>query len=216
MFTLTENDGKIKWDAIQQEVEKAYDVKVAYSRLNKTEGHFAIDQRKLNDDLTKKIVDGGFSIGDATATVKECAGDDLKAFYNDHGHHLNTCLERVGLKKKKKGKKDRTDTKNSEFIFMNQRYNNISKLRGIFRDLIQQSSNGEKFKDAEHTMLLELLKFHEAFEQKAKDLDHFTVDQHPEYKSTRCFFVVRKDGTREDWSFQKCLEAIKKKFNLTD
>ena len=57
MFTLTENDGKIKWDAIQQEVEKAYDVKVAYSRLNKTEGHFAIDQRKLNDDLTKKVRD---------------------------------------------------------------------------------------------------------------------------------------------------------------
>ena len=28
-------------------------------------------------------------------------------------------------------------------------------------------------------------------------LKNFTVGIHPEYKNTRCFFIVREDGTKE-------------------
>ena len=41
-----------------------------------------------------------------------------------------------------------------------------------------------------------------------EDLDHFTVDVHPEYKDTRCFFAVKKDGKKEDFSVVKCINAL--------
>jgi len=57
-------------------------------------------------------------------------------------------------------------------------------------------------------MLVELLKFHEKKDEKLKDLDYFTCDVHPVYNETRCFFVVRKDGSREDFSFTKSLVRL--------
>lgn len=57
-------------------------------------------------------------------------------------------------------------------------------------------------------MLVELLKFHERSAEKLKDLDYFTCDVHPVYKETRCFFAIKKDGTKEDFSFTKCLVRL--------
>lgn len=41
-----------------------------------------------------------------------------------------------------------------------------------------------------------------------KDLKDFTVGLHPEFNQTRCFFVVKNDGTREDFSFHKCISNL--------
>lgn len=53
-----------------------------------------------------------------------------------------------------------------------------------------------------------LLALHEKGETKLAELDHFTVDIHPEYKDTRCFFVVKADGTKEDFSAVKCINKL--------
>ena len=41
-----------------------------------------------------------------------------------------------------------------------------------------------------------MLSYHSNAKDKLNNLDYFTVSDHPEYKSTRCFFIVNKDGTR--------------------
>lgn len=56
--------------------------------------------------------------------------------------------------------------------------------------------------------LLELVKLHEKGEEKLKGLKSFTVGFHPEYEETRCFFIVKKDGTKEDFSLTKCLAKL--------
>jgi len=38
-----------------------------------------------------------------------------------------------------------------------------------------------------------------------KDFEAFEVGVHPSFEKTRCFFVVRKDGTKEDFSITKCI-----------
>ena len=45
--------------------------------------------------------------------------------------------------------------------------------------------------------MVDILKFHDNGEKKLEKLKHFIVDIHPEHKNTRCFFVVREDGTKE-------------------
>ena len=46
-------------------------------------------------------------------------------------------------------------------------------------------------------------------------MKHLTVDNHPDYDNTRCFFVVRNDGSKEvrfdhgqDFSLSKCIENM--------
>jgi hypothetical protein len=52
------------------------------------------------------------------------------------------------------------------------------------------------------------LKHHAKNEAKMKDFDFFEVGPHPEFNKTRCFFVVRKDGSKEDFSVSKCINNL--------
>ena len=56
-----------------------------------------------------------------------------------------------------------------------------------------------------------MLKFHSKAAEKLKDMKDICVDFHPTYASTRCFIIIRNDGTREDVSIAKCVEKIKEK-----
>jgi len=209
-LTLSKTEEGLKWDAIMAQIEKQFGIKVVYCRVNGVEGHFAVNRIDMSNEIKQKLVTDGFSIGEVHLKIKECTDDSLKRFYKDHGKHLDTCLERVGLKKKKKGEKP------AEFIFMNQRYNAIGKLKMIFKNILQKTSDGDHIPEPDHTMLYELLKHHDKFEEKTKGLKFFTAGQHPEYKQTRCFFVVDESGAKQDFSAQKCLDTIKKKYNLPE
>ncbi len=54
------------------------------------------------------------------------------------------------------------------------------------------------------------MKYHDSGDKKMDGFDHFTVDVHPKFTDTKCFFVVRKDGTKEDFSYVKCMKEISK------
>lgn len=53
-----------------------------------------------------------------------------------------------------------------------------------------------------------VLSNHSRHEEKSKDLSYFIVDAHPEFNATRCFFVVRSDESKEDFSMSKCIENM--------
>ncbi|KAI7750351.1 hypothetical protein M8C21_012226 [Ambrosia artemisiifolia] len=61
----------------------------------------------------------------------------------------------------------------------------------------------------EHTMLLDLLKkgHLEAKKKMGTGVGAFQVRYHPQWKS-RCFFLVRVDGSADDFSFRKCVDHI--------
>lgn len=50
--------------------------------------------------------------------------------------------------------------------------------------------------------------FHDKHEEKMKDFSYFEVGVHPQYEKTRCFFVVKTDDTKEDFSCSKCINNL--------
>ncbi|KAF5444858.1 hypothetical protein F2P56_033955 [Juglans regia] len=60
----------------------------------------------------------------------------------------------------------------------------------------------------EKAVLEKLLAYHPHSEDKIGcGLDSIMVDRHPQFKRSRCLFVVRTDGGWIDFSYQKCLRA---------
>ncbi|KAK4750746.1 hypothetical protein SAY87_004228 [Trapa incisa] len=61
----------------------------------------------------------------------------------------------------------------------------------------------------EHMMLLELIKNGHSEPEKKIDsgVKAFQVRYHPVFKS-RCFFLVKEDGSMDDFSFRKCVDHI--------
>jgi hypothetical protein len=68
--------------------------------------------------------------------------------------------------------------------------------------------DGEKLTGNDSDFIKELLAFHEKGDQKLNNFEHFEVGEHPNFAKTRCFFVVRKDGSKEDFSISKCIGRL--------
>ncbi|TKW25972.1 hypothetical protein SEVIR_3G155500v4 [Setaria viridis] len=66
----------------------------------------------------------------------------------------------------------------------------------------------------ENVVVQKLLAFHPRAQDKIGcGLDAIMVDRHPEFRKSRCLFVVRTDGVWIDFSYQKCLRAyIREKY----
>lgn len=62
--------------------------------------------------------------------------------------------------------------------------------------------------DDERAVVEKLLAYHPHSEDKIGcGLDAIMVDRHPQFRRSRCLFVVRTDGGWIDFSYQKCLRA---------
>ncbi|KAJ4841541.1 hypothetical protein Tsubulata_001748 [Turnera subulata] len=68
----------------------------------------------------------------------------------------------------------------------------------------------------ESAIVERVLKYHPAYEEKVGcGIDHIMIDYHPDYPTSRCMFVVHKDGTAIDFSYWKCIKGlIRKKYPL--
>ncbi|XP_044475254.1 protein DCL homolog, chloroplastic-like [Mangifera indica] len=69
--------------------------------------------------------------------------------------------------------------------------------------------DGERLTAEDEGFVVEkLLAYHPHSEDKIGcGLDSIMVDRHPQYRNTRCLFVVRTDGGWTDFSYRKCLRA---------
>ncbi|KAA3488768.1 protein DCL, chloroplastic-like [Gossypium australe] len=69
--------------------------------------------------------------------------------------------------------------------------------------------DGERLTVAdEETVVEKLLRHHPHSEDKIGcGFDCIMVDRHPQFRHSRCLFVVRTDGGWIDFSYQKCLRA---------
>ncbi|KAF3446652.1 hypothetical protein FNV43_RR11832 [Rhamnella rubrinervis] len=64
----------------------------------------------------------------------------------------------------------------------------------------------------ERTILERLLPFHPEFEKKIGcGIDYITVGYHPDFESSRCLFIVQKDGKLVDFSYWKCIKGLIRK-----
>uniref|UniRef100_A0A7N0SXH3 DCL protein n=2 Tax=Kalanchoe fedtschenkoi TaxID=63787 RepID=A0A7N0SXH3_KALFE len=63
-------------------------------------------------------------------------------------------------------------------------------------------------REDEEAIVNKLLTYHPNHKDKIGcGVDYITIDWHPEYRRSKCFFVVRRDGSGEDFSYRKCLRS---------
>ena len=102
-------------------------------------------------------------------------------------------------------RKENVKRAKNSYEIAGQFYLDINKVKSKSRAILNIVKDGEKITGHDSEFLKELLELHEKKEQKMRDFDHFEVGVHPQYEKTRCFIVVRKDGSKEDFSVTKCI-----------
>ncbi|KVI06642.1 protein DCL, chloroplastic-like [Cynara cardunculus var. scolymus] len=88
-------------------------------------------------------------------------------------------------------------------------------LVGFVRMILHSGkyASGERLSsEHERTILERLLPHHPESEKKIGcGVNYITVGYHPDFESSRCLFIVRKDGEMVDFSYWKCIKGLIRK-----
>ena len=184
---------------------------IPYIRFNKTIGHLVVFEDDFNryENTFQKSIKVTAEEGDQefTVTFNEPNFDDRRSFSTEHSKHME------GILRHKYGKQthfavDGVTVYRNGIYLGAQKFKSVKELQSFFGKLLKSVADGQPVPEAEATCLKELLKFHVNSEKKLEEIDHFEVGFHPKFTETKCFLVVKKDGTKEDFSFNKCVKQI--------
>ncbi len=222
---------ELKWKQIQDEIINSNPgLEIEYLRFSNDSGHLGIFKSKL--DILKKL---DFSINDTEIQIIKAEGDSLIDFWKCHGNHIDLCLGKMNKKKDKKGKdkyekkqedkkekpdKDKTEkhdkarSKLSKPVQLGtMKFLDIKDIRQKSRSILNNINAGEKPQSHDEKFLKDILTYHPN-SNKGDNLDYFTTGQNPDYSGSKCFLIVKSDGTTEDFSINKCLDTIQEKFGI--
>ncbi|XP_076888966.1 protein DCL homolog, chloroplastic-like [Bidens hawaiensis] len=87
----------------------------------------------------------------------------------------------------------------------------------LIKDILHSGRymDGEQLTSTDQKLVVDkLLAYHPHSEDKIGcGIDSIMVDRHPQFRNSRCLFVVRTDGVWIDFSYQKCIRAyIRQKY----
>ncbi len=202
-----EKEPEFKWKPIQDEFKEVNpNLNVVYLRFSGDSGHIGVLKSKSASDVEFKPE---LTVEGVKFTVKKCEGDELISFWKDHGSHFEMCISRNKKIQKGKDKKKRDPNALRTAIKLgDETYTDVGKIKSRVRGLLTSTIDGEKINTGDHGFLFDLLKSHKNFEGKSKDISYFTTGQPREHEYSRCFFIVRGDDSKEDFSVHKCIERI--------
>ena len=84
-------------------------------------------------------------------------------------------------------------------------------IKQLARKILNETKDGEKIEGKNAEFIKDILKYHHNYDNKIKDFDYFTTGKPKDFNFSRCFFIVKKNGEKEDFSIQKCIETISEK-----
>ena len=200
---------------------------------------FAMDSGNLgiySSQVPKLVKTSGIKVEDLEIDIKKADGDDLFNFWKCHGSHLEFCLSRSKREIKKKnnngknsknndenddesddGKRKDRKSKNHASILAkpvhlgNMKFIDIKDIRQKARTIMNNIKEGEQPQPHDKKFLEDVIAYHPN-KEKSANLDHFTTGQNPNFTGSKCFILVKKDGSKEDFSVNKCLDEIGNKF----
>lgn len=212
---------KVNWKEIENEVKsKNPNLKIVYSRADQFEGDLAISSFKCQPVNVDKLTASTLKVQDRNFAFSKTQGEELKEFWAKQGGHYQFCIQPKlrNLKKQQKAMKlakreaggsafEGGANKRAKLSFeiAGQFYTDISKVKSKARAILNLKKDGEKLSGNDEDFIKEIVQYHDKAEQKMRDFTHFEAGEHPNYEKTRCFFVVRSDGTKEDFSISKCI-----------
>merc|ERR1711972_575093 len=137
----------------------------------------------------------------ANLKCEMCQGDLLQQALKLLPKHIRERRE----KESRKRQKDR----NRPIVVGSQKFLNVGALRGRVREILNSRSDGEHLKaeGSDFKLIKALLEHHPKGEEKSKGMVGIKVAQSTQ-GDNRCFFMVKGDGTAEDFSAKKCVDAI--------
>jgi len=199
-FSLPE-ESKATWKELRDTYRcKFSEQELWYVRLHDTDGHIGIPSN-APAVVVDTLLNEGLDIVGNRASFTKIEGDELLQFWKDHGSHYDMCNQQG------RNRKDKRPSK-AQLKFGGKIFPTSAKVKTYIKSLLSATKEGSPVDPQYHNFLFDVLKQHPEFDEKSRDLKHFAVGRHPQHPESKCFFIVRNDGSMEDFSVAKCMGAF--------
>ena len=206
---------KVNWKEVEKSVREAYpSLKLVYARGDDHGGQLAISNLRIKQDLVDQLLASSMTIQEKSFKFSKLEGEPLKEFWQNQGGHYSFCIQHKVRQAKKASKQRNIEKKESvkraktSYEIAGVYYLDINKVKSKSRAILNLKKDGERLEGNDEAFVKEIISFHDRSEAKMADFDHFEVGTHPNFDKTRCFFVVRKDASKEDFSITKCIQKL--------
>ena len=200
---------------LKKKLSKVIDARIPYIKLGKKSGQIVLDG--AGKDFTSIIekIESPVKIDKSELIFEPMDEDESIRWMKDNQGQLELGLKTAYSMKVFKAKKDRVfqvDIEAGPFTLGEREFKNITDLKNFLKILVNRTKNGDELPAADQQIIFDLLGYH-SNPEKRENMKAVTVDINENFHGTRCFYVVKEDGSRTDFSFHKCLEAISAKFS---
>jgi len=165
--------------------------------------------------------DGDVEVVEALEIAIE--GTKLK-FEVCYGETLRECVKELPkhiVKRREALAKNRQKLRQKPVLLSGQKFANMATLRGKMKEIIMSRKDGQQMIEGspDTGLVRAVMAHHPRAEEKMKDVKAIKVDvsafeaNTPGGKKSRCFHLIKEDGTVEDISMIKCLGELERKVN---
>ena len=212
----TDKETEIKWQDIESKYKSLNpDLSIIYTRFNKNEGNFGIENNADNGDNGENKKSNlnfvkGFDIDGIKFNVKICEGEELKKFMEENKSHLEQCLKKTKNKNKKRKK---TNTMLNEAVNLgDEEYKDIAKIKEKINKIMKETNDKMIILNEEQTKFIkDLVKYHpdKKIIKKTEDIPFIGVGKLNENEYKKGFFGLDENKEKMyDFLIYKCPERI--------
>lgn len=192
VYSFTTNGKLGSAPELRRALGKSLGFGVPFVRVGKQAGEFICE-------ADQKVEPGPKRAGKWRVVVSAMEGEEARKWLEQHRLPVEKAVE-GNCSKRRNGSQ-------GSYEILGRKFTSLNNLRDHLKLIINRTPDGAQLSAEDSAFVKEVLKVHED-PAKAATEGEITVDKHPDFPNTRCFFVLSKDGTRQDFSFHKCLGRL--------
>lgn len=203
----------IKSKEFEKKIPKLYTGEVPYCKVSKKQGILVFNEKAVDFEALDDFVAQEWPLEKVSIKFTKMDAGETRKWFKNNKPYLEEALKRkydyTTLKETEGAPVQANIDDNFGPVTIGERqFSDFREAKNFFKGLMARTKNGEKLQESDEAIVKALLAYHTNASEKTKDIIGITVDCHPEYPTTRCFFIQKHDGEEQDFSYFKCLTAL--------
>lgn len=208
----------VSWADIKDAVNEATKVegRIFIQHSNgQTEAHVSCIAAKGDAEKLADTADKALTIKDAPVNMTKLEEQAalmvywVNEFTKNPPKELEKEMHKISKAEKKKEGKKRSAPQSGPVTIAGVLYASKDEVKSKAMELAKRNPDTELevLEGADRAFAAAILDYHPKATDKKKDVKDYAVGKNPDHPSTRCFFAVKEDGSKVDFSFIKCIDA---------
>ena len=194
---------------LERKLKRKLTIEIPYLRVAKKVGVFVFNKLEVDSHAIEDLCAEPVKIDKYNLEMTKLNDSEAESWLRNNRSQLEASLKsryNFAVIKEKNDRKFEVDENFGPVELAGKKFKDIREFKNQLKILIAKTRNNESLGQKDKELVQALLAHHHNSSEKLKDLASITVDMNPKYPSTRCFFIVKENGDRDDFSFHKCIE----------